>query len=118
MTYNAIILFMKSMEYVANQNLFWGSMGFTVAIAIFVGAMLFDGNIEQSKKGMVAVGTYAFMLVWTTGVRILPNAIERDFVYNDGRALASIATIVYITLFWMIGVMIGVNIFKLKKYRE
>lgn len=110
--------FLKLLEasflYVMNQNMFWGSMGFTTAIAMFVGVMMFDGNMEQTKKGTVAVLSYAGMILWTTTVRILPNAIDRGFIYNDGRPFAGIATIIYLTLAWLLGIVIGVNIFRVR----
>jgi hypothetical protein len=115
---NAFNALFQSLAYVYNQNMFWGSMGFTTAIGLFVGVMLFDGNIEKTKKGMVATLSYASMLLWTTFVRILPNALERNFVFTNAQPLAGIATIIFITIFWVLGVLIGVNIFKLKGFKE
>lgn len=94
--------------------MFWGSMGFTTAMAMFVGVMMFDGNMEQTKKGTIAVLSYAGMILWTTTIRILPNAIDRGFIYADGRPFAGIATIIFLTLAWLLGILIGVNIFRLR----
>lgn len=98
--------------YVASQNLFWGSMGFTTAIAMFVGVMLFDGNMEQTKKGLVSVLSYAGMIFWTTLIRVMPISLEST-VHTE-RVYAGIATVAYITFFWLLGIFIGVNIFRLR----
>ena len=115
---NILNALLQSLEYVYNQNMFWGSMGFTVAISLFVGVMLYDGNIEKTKKGTVATLSYTFMLIFTTIARITPLAIEKNFIFSNGQPLAGIATIIYITAFWVLGVVIGVNIFKLKRFTE
>lgn len=112
---NAINLMIDSLLFVYKQSLFWPSMGFTTATAIFVGVMLFNGNFDQAKKGTLAILSYAAMLTWTTIARVLPNAIERNFEYSDGRAFAGIVTIIYITIFWILGIIVGVNIFRFRK---
>lgn len=106
------------MKFVANQNMFWGSMGFTTSIAILVGVLLYDGNTEQAKKGTLSVLSYGAMILWTTAVRVIPNAIEHNFTYSDGRPFATLVTILYITIFWILGVSIGVHLFKIKKFRK
>lgn len=115
---NALIALYQSLLYVSQQNLFWGSMSFTTCIGMFVGVLLFDGNIEATKKGMVATLSYGSMIAWTTFVRILPNAIENNFKFVNAQPFAGLATLIYITFFWILGVCIGVNIFKFKHFRE
>lgn len=112
---NAINLFVDSLKFVSEQTLFWQSMGFTSGMAIFVGVILFNGNSAQAKKGTLAILSYAAMLLWTTIMRILPSAIERNFIYTDGRPFAGIVTIFYITIFWILGIIIGVNVFRFRK---
>lgn len=93
-------------------------MGLTTSIALFIGVLLYDGNTENTKKGMIATLSYGSMLLFTTFVRILPMAIEQNFVFKNAQPLAGIATIIFITVFWVIGVVLGVNIFRIKKFRE
>ena len=115
---NFIKLVLDSFLFVLNQNMFSASMGFTTAIGMVVGVILYDGDMDQSKKGIVSIFSYGIMIIWTSLVRILPNAVERGFVYADGRPFASIVTIFYITIFWTLGVQIGVRLFKHKRFRE
>ena len=108
-------LLKDSFIYVAHQNMFWGSMGFTTAIAMFIGVILYDGNIEESKKGSISVLSYAAMIFWTTMVRINPPPLESQT--HKGMVYAGIATVIYLTIFWLAGIMIGVNFFKHKKFK-
>lgn len=110
---------MDSFVYVANQNMFWGTMGFTTAMAMFIGVLLYDGNLDQAKKGIWAVLSYVFMLVWLNMVRIFPITASPNYVYHEnnyGMAYAGIATITYITIAWLLGILIGVRLFKHKHY--
>ena len=116
-----IQLFIDAAIYVANSPMFYGSMGFTTATAMFIGALLYDGNIQEARKGLVAVISYVVMLVWTTGLRVFPNAVVHNFVYSpthDGRAFAGMVTIIYISLAWFLGFFLGIHLFSLgKKYK-
>lgn len=114
----SVDLLYTSLIYVANQNMFFGSMGFTTGMGMLVGVLLYDGNLKNARKGVVAVLTYVIMLLWTTAVRILPNAIRLGFHYHDGRPFAGIATTIYITIAWMLGVWIGVRLFKHHKFND
>ena len=116
-------LFIDSLIYVMNQPLFWASMGFTTSIAMFIGVLLYDGNTKDAYKGIISVGSYAVMLIWTTSFRIFPIIADKDYysLYVNtnrfGMAFAGIATITYITLFWLLGIFIGVQLFKYKHYK-
>lgn len=115
---NALTLLLNSFIFVANQNMFYLAMGLTTSIAMFVGASIYNGNFEQAKKGVFAVGSYGTMLAWTIFSRVLPNAIERNFVYSDGRAFAGLVTIIYVTIFWMLGIGMGVTVYKWTKKKS
>jgi len=104
--------------YITNAPLFWGSMGFTTAIAMFVGATIFDGHIEQAKKGMVAVGTYVFMLLWVTILRVNDTIIHSKIPTRNQMAYAGVATIFVISFFWVFGVFIGVFILNLRERKK
>lgn len=106
-----------SLMYVKDQHMFWGSMGFTTSIAMFIGVLLYDGNTKEVNKGFITIFSYASMLLWTTSIRIIPNAFERNFNYADGRPFATIATIFYLTIFWVLGIQVGVRLFKHKHYK-
>lgn len=112
-------IIMDSFTYISQAPAFWGSMGFTTALGIFIGALLYDGNLNQVMKGVVAVGSHAFMIIWLNLIRInsvLPGLKENGHS-NACMALAGTATIVAVSIAWLLGMIIGVSVIRLK-YRR
>lgn len=106
----------QSIDYVTQARFFWSSMGFTTAIAMFVGATIYDGHIEQAKKGVIGVLSYILMLLWVTLIRVAdslsgPNVHKENFYM----AYAGSVSIFFLTFFWLIGIILGVLVFRLKK---
>lgn len=102
--------FFLALRYVAGAPYFWGSMGFTTAIAMFIGATMYDGQLTQVKKGLVSIFLYAFLLLQVTYSRIQPFLTLNGT--HDPKLLAGIATIFLVTLFWCLGLFLGVLLFK------
>ena len=106
-------IFWITLKYVINAPFFWGSMGFTVAIAMFAGVLLYDGQMNQVKKGAISVLSYASTIFWVTVSRILETTGSPGYkTYNPEYAYAGIMTLVLITLSWMLGITLGVRVFK------
>lgn len=103
-------MFINSLIYIINAPYFWGSMGFTVGMAMFIGAYIYDGNMEQVKRGTAALGSYVSMLLWFTSIRVY-HSTHGLTVFNGNKpelALASIVTILVLTVAWLSGMLIGV----------
>jgi len=115
-------LIWDTVQYVTKANLFWASMGFTTAIAMFIGAILYNGELSQVKKGLASVGSYAVLLIWTTIVRVLgvfddpvKGALQRQF---PQMAFAGILTIILISFFWILGIYLGVIILSIRNKKK
>lgn len=106
-------LLIRTLVYVTYAPYFWPSMGFTTAIAMFVGAMIYDGQLNQVKKGLLSVGSYVAMLLWVTLSRVVTMA-QRTPDRVSEMTFAGIATILLITFFWVLGVFLGVWIISQK----
>lgn len=102
-----MIYFIEALKYVMSDPYFTLSMGFTASIGIFIGALLYDGILPEVKKGIVAIGFYAFLLSMTNFGRILPIIISGD-VHDIKQPFAGIATILFVTIFYILGMFIGV----------
>lgn len=107
----------SAFQYVQYAPYFWGSMGFTTALAMFVGALLYNGELTQIGKGFLSILSFASMLLWVTTSRVLDSIQDSSVSHNLTFAFAGIATILTVTLFWSLGLFIGVSIFELK-YRN
>lgn len=112
-----IILF-DTLLYVINAPYFWGSMGFTVAMAMLIGAYIFDGNIDDAKKGVAVVSSYGMMIVWLMLCRIYDTTNGFKTLHFSSRpelAFAGIVTVLCVTVAWLFGLVLGVFILRHRK---
>ena len=100
--------FIASLDYVVGDPYFWLAMGFTTAIGIFVGAVVYDGVLRQAKKGVIVLLSYAFILALTNFSRITPIIIRGEATSFE-QPFAGVATILLVTIFYLIGMCLGVK---------
>jgi hypothetical protein len=102
--------------YVINQDFFWASMGFTTLIGIFIGSVIYDGDMHEMKKGLIALGSYGVMLLISNSTRIIPqiHTTEPQKIYQ---LFAGLITIGVVTIFYLLGMFLGVVITK-KAHKE
>lgn len=104
-----IHLFLASLCYIAADPYFAPSMAFTVLCGLFIGSVIYDGELEDVKKALVALGSYSALILLTNMFRIIPqlptatNATSPQF-------LASTATTLVVTFFYLLGMYLGVAI--------
>jgi hypothetical protein len=103
--------------YTQGGPFFWPTMGMTSAVAMFTGAIIYDGDLNQVKKGLLSVGSYALLLFWMILARV-QDALNNSLVDTNHpeRALAGMISIVAITLAWLLGIELGVLVFN-RKYK-
>lgn len=95
-------------EYVSRAPYFWLTMGMVTAVSMFIGAIVFDGDLPTATKGIIGVLSYVFFLIQVQFTRVT-DAIPRlkppspSYTWH-----AATVTIIIMTLFWMIGVLLGV----------
>ena len=66
-----IHILLNSFEYVSQAPNFYGSMGVVSALGMFVGALIYKGQIEAVLKAVLVVASYAILLVWVNLSRVL-----------------------------------------------
>lgn len=94
-------------NYITSAPYFWLSMGMVSAVAIFVGAIIYDGNLSAATKGLISVILYAFFIFQVDFTRI-NNLFSKFPDKIDTTRYAGIVTILIVTIFWIIGIVIGV----------
>ena len=94
-------------NYVISDPYFWPSMAFTTLVGIFIGAVVYDGLLHEVKKMLLSLTVYAFIILTVNLGRALPDvyAIEESF-----KPLAPSVTIVLVTVFYLLGMYLGVKI--------
>ena len=106
----------QAIFYVVSQPFFWASMGFTTLIGIFIGSVIYDGDLEQMKKGLIVLGSYCIILIISTSTRIFPQ-IAHTPEASSYQLYAGIITIFLVSIFYLLGMALGVVITK-KAHKE
>lgn len=107
----------SSILYIIADEFFTIAMGLTTCIGLFIGATIFDGMLEQVKKAMIALGCYAVLIASTNASRIVP-LITDNHINNDYQPLAGIATLLFVTIFYLLGMILGVFVTKMAHKRK
>ncbi len=102
-----ITLLYQSLLYITADPFFWPSMSFTTLIGIFVGSVVYDGDMEQIRKALITLSSYCFMLFTITATRVIPTI---PYAVHAERSFAGIVTIVLVTIFYILGMFLGVYI--------
>lgn len=103
---------LKAFSYVTTDDWFWVSMAFTTIIGLFIGSVIYNGDLKEIKKGLVSLAAYGMMIIFTTTTRSLPKVTEvtpgREYMYFVGTA-----TVLVVTFFYLFGMQLGVIITRL-----
>lgn len=81
---------------------FWSSMAIVFIMAMFCGGLVYNGDVPHAKKGVMAVGSYIFMIILVMGQYVAhwyglinSNLKYQLFVYPVQLLLLSV--------FWLMG---------------
>lgn len=108
-----------SFKYVMSDLWFWPSMALTVIISMFVGALIYNGDFREVKKALIMLTTYVLFLLIVNAVRIFPQiTFETTISHDSGHPIAGLATIVFVTFFYLFGLIIGVKLVKVAHYKK
>lgn len=100
---------LASLNYVTTDQFFWLAMGMTTVLGLFIGAVVYDGVIKDVKKVVIVLLSYVSILSFTNYARILPIIIK-DGIHEQNQPLAGIVTILLVTFFYLLGMILGVFI--------
>jgi uncharacterized protein YacL len=95
------------LQYVMAAPGFWSALGYTIASAMFVGSIIYNGEFRLAMKGIVTIISYAFFLLIITSDRIA--FVERtQGISNNVMAHAGEATIIITSVCYILGMILGV----------
>ena len=92
-----------SINYVVGAPFFWHSMSLLTASGIFIGSVVYNGDHEKFKRGLITILPLVVFWLMATITRI-----RSVHVINHYQAYAGIITILFVTLFYFIGMCMGV----------
>jgi hypothetical protein len=113
---NPLIEIATSSAYVAQTPQFWPSMGTIMAISVFIGAIIYDGQMREATRGIITLVSYCTLLFWMTISRVMqnykPGYLHPEFIW------AGAVTILITSLFFILGILLGVTVFKYKGWKK
>lgn len=98
-----------SFMYIAEDPYFWPSMAVTVMIGLFIGAVIYDGCVEYVKKFLIS-SIFLVMLISTVSVLRIGPQLENFTLMTHGEPLAGLATIISVTVFYLLAMVAGVRV--------
>lgn len=98
----------SSINYITGASFFYPTMGMTAAASIFLGAAFYNGEIKQMWKAIIVVTTYASLLLLTITSRVVESLNNPLMPHNTHLAYASTITIFFLTIYYILGIIIGV----------
>lgn len=105
----------NSIVYVVSVPYFWLTMGMVTSVSMFFGALIFDGDRSAAGKSLISTLVYTFFLFFVQVTRII-KAVGVENIRNPSQAYASTVTLLFVTAFWVLGVMLGVFANKFAKH--
>jgi hypothetical protein len=105
-----IELFLEAMQYVYNQPYFWGSMAFTTIIGMCIGAIIYDGLLNEVKKACLTVSAYSIIVIAVTLTRTFPQINLAKAMGMGYQVFANMATVFIVTIFYILGMLLSVKL--------
>lgn len=94
----------RAAQYVISDPYFYGSMAVTILMGMFIGAIIYNGDFQQVKKGLISIISYFILIVITQLARIFPKLTDvSENQYHQ--PLAAIETIIFITIAYIFGMI-------------
>lgn len=106
MTY---IVHAETIYYVVNTPGFWSALGYTIASAMFVGSIIYNGELRLAMKGVATILSYVLFLLIITTSRVSFIA-SSEGIQSLVRAEAGITTIYITSVAYVLGMVLGVLI--------
>lgn len=100
-----------TITYITTAPFFWWGIGMTISCAIFLGATMYNGDLEKLTKGLIGVGFYAFFLFAITAARIYDIGVREGF-QDITKAHAGLFTWYLVTAAYIFGLILGVLVVK------
>lgn len=94
-------------RYVTSVPYFWETMSGTLISSMFLGATMYNGELKKLAKGMVVLGSYAFLIFLLTATRIKYVA-DTIGIKDSVQAHAGLVTWLFVTVFYFVGLIVGV----------
>jgi hypothetical protein len=76
-------------------------------MGIFIGAVIYNGDVTQIKKAMAMLSSYVVLLLVVSLARVVPQINTTLVPYKP---ISSATTIFLVTIFYVLGMWLGVRL--------
>lgn len=97
----------ETIAYVISAPHFWETMFSIPVVTAWVGNIIYNGDVKQAQKSLILIGTYVSFLLATTSTRV-NNTVRINPGSLTVMSNAGIVTIGFVTLFFVVGIILGV----------
>lgn len=97
-------------QFIINGPYFWGSLGFTTASGMLIGAGLWNGDKVKVRKAVFSLGIFGLFYFFVNGLRV-NGAVPVVEILQPGipaMAWASTLTFLFVLLAYILGLWFGV----------
>lgn len=95
--------------YIMTAPYFWLTVGAMISVFMFIGAIIFDGDLSLASKGIMVLFSYVFFLIYAQVSRIANTIINPKILHSPSYMwYASNVTIGFLFIASVIGIIIGV----------
>lgn len=98
----------ETVAYVTSAPYFWLSMGIAASMAIFIGAIIYDGKMKELSKGLISLTAYVFLLLQIIVTRVSANYTQLHAALREEQIYANVVSVLLLTIFFVVGLCIGI----------
>lgn len=100
-------LFHDTLWYVTGIPFFWMTMGMITASAMFCGAIILNGDLSMAWRSLLTKIIFVTLLFQVNFYRVTYEIQRLNISFNK-YSYAEIVTMVIVSIFWIIGMLLGV----------
>lgn len=105
--------FGRSIVYVVTAPFFWQAMAVTTIVAMIIGTLVYNGDLDKLWRATLAIITYGLLIVGTSVTRTYSLTGFHFEEMLQGQGLAGTTTILLVTAFYVFGLYLGYTAHKL-----
>lgn len=102
---------LETFYYISQAPFFWASMGMITGIGMFIGSIIHNGDVNSMVKTIVTLIVYVTLLTSMNITRIY-DVYCKVGIENPTIAFGGVLTTLVVSLFYIMGMYIGVVITK------
>jgi hypothetical protein len=104
-------------NYISHAPFFWGSMGLVTGIGMFIGSIIYNGDVKRISKAIITLIVY-ITLISSMNITRIYDVYCNIGVINPPMAFGATLTSVFVSIFYILGMFTGVTITRMVRKHE